>query len=109
MERFDSDSDNAERFMALAKRYSDFSELTPAMLHEFVAKVVVYEADRSNGYRQQEVEIHLNFIGKFEVPAWYEDEGQEEEAPLTPQEQQRAVWRAYKRKERERKGQTQTA
>jgi site-specific DNA recombinase len=38
------------------------------MLNEFVEKILVHEADYSSGERVQEVEIYLNFIGKFEVP-----------------------------------------
>ena len=38
------------------------------MLHEFVEKILVHAPDRSTGERVQEIEIYLNFIGKFEVP-----------------------------------------
>ena len=102
--QFDSDSVKADKFMELVKRYTDFSELTPAMLHEFVEKVVVHEADKSSGRREQQVDIYLNYIGQFEVPEGYEEEIIEEPAvPLTPTEEQRAKWREYKRRERERK------
>lgn len=98
--QFDSDSVRADRFMELVRRYTDFSELTPAMLHEFVEKVVVHEADRSSGRREQQVDIYLNYIGQFEVPEGYGDETGEPSLPMTPQEQQRAKWREYKRQER---------
>ncbi len=52
--------------MELVRRYTDFSELTPAMLHEFVEKVVVHEADKSSGVREQRVDIYLNYIGQEE-------------------------------------------
>lgn len=55
-------------FIELVKRYTDFSELTTPMLNEFVEKILVHEADYSSGERVQEVEIYLNFIGKFELP-----------------------------------------
>ena len=54
--------------MALAKKYTDFSELTTPMINEFVDKIVDHEADRSTGERTQEVDIYLKFIGKFDVP-----------------------------------------
>ena len=38
------------------------------MLNEFVEKILVHEAEYSNGERVQDVEIYLNFIGKFELP-----------------------------------------
>jgi len=36
--------------------------------NEFVEKVIVHEADKSSGKRIQKVDIHLNFIGNFELP-----------------------------------------
>ena len=102
--QFDSDSVRVDKFMELVKRYTDFSELTPAMLHEFVEKVIVFNGEKKNGVREQRVDIYLNYIGQFEVPEDYKDEVVEESAlPLTPTEQQRAIWREYKRRERERK------
>ena len=68
LELFERDSENVERFIALANRYTDFNELSPTMIAEFIEKIIVHEADRSSGEREQEVEIYLNFIGKFDVP-----------------------------------------
>ena len=50
------------------RKYTDFTELTAPMIHEFVEKILVHAPDRSTGERVQEIEIYLNFIGKFEVP-----------------------------------------
>jgi len=82
--------------MELVKRYTDFSELTPAMLHEFVEKVIVHECDKSSGKREQRVDVYLNYIGQFELPA-------EAEADDTESEERRAKWREYKREERAKK------
>ena len=65
---FQADNDRVDRFIDLVKRHTDFAELTPTMLAEFVEKIVVHERDKSSGERVQDVEIHLNFIGKFDVP-----------------------------------------
>lgn len=37
-------------------------------MNEFVEKVVIFEGDRSSGRRVQKIEIHLNFIGNFDIP-----------------------------------------
>ncbi len=66
---FTADSVRADRFMELAKRYTEFPVLSPLLLNEFIEKVVVHEADKSTGKRVQKVDIHLNFIGNFELPA----------------------------------------
>lgn len=68
LEDFEADTAKVDQFMALAKKYTDFSELTTPMINEFVDKIVVHEADRSSGERTQEVDIYLKFIGKFDVP-----------------------------------------
>ena len=68
LENFEADTAKVDHFMALAKKYTDFSELTTPMINEFVDKIVVHEADRSSGERVQEVDIYLKFIGKFDVP-----------------------------------------
>lgn len=38
------------------------------MIAEYIEKIVVHEADKSSGERQQQVVIYVNFIDKFEVP-----------------------------------------
>jgi len=44
-----------------------------------VEKVIVHEADKSTGKRIQKVDIHLNFIGNFELP--YTEQPPQEELP----------------------------
>ena len=58
-----------EQFLELAKKYTDFSELTTPMINEFIEKIIVHAPERIDGDRVQEVEIHLRFIGQFELPA----------------------------------------
>ena len=65
---FNADGVRADRFIEIVKRHTDFSELTAPMINEFVEKIIVHEADRSSGEREQKVDIYLNFIGRFEVP-----------------------------------------
>ena len=68
LDKFQEDTERAGQFLALAKKYTDFSELTPAMLHEFVDKILVHAPDKSSGERVQEVDIYFRFIGQFEIP-----------------------------------------
>ena len=55
--------------MELARKYTDFSELTTMMINEFIDKIIVHAPERIDGDRVQEVEIYLKFIGHFELPA----------------------------------------
>ena len=68
LDNYEADTARVDQFIALAKKYTDFSELTTPMINEFVDKIVVHEADKSSGERTQEVDIYLKFIGKFDVP-----------------------------------------
>ena len=68
IDTFNADSVKADKFIEIVNRHTNFDELTTPMLNEFVDKIIVHEADRSSGKRTQEVEIYLNFIGKFNAP-----------------------------------------
>jgi DNA invertase Pin-like site-specific DNA recombinase len=93
LDRFSEDGDKADRFIKIVRKYTDFTELTPAMLNEFVQKIVVHEAEgKRQGYgRFQRVEIFLSFIGKFEVPGYEETKPK----PFDPVEHQREIWRNH--------------
>ena len=54
---------NAKKFLNIAKKYSQITELTPQILHEFISKIVVHAPDRSSGRRVVQIDIHYNFIG----------------------------------------------
>jgi DNA invertase Pin-like site-specific DNA recombinase/membrane-bound lytic murein transglycosylase len=96
LERYREDGDRAEKFLDIVRRYTDFTELTPVMLNEFVDKIIVHEAVRINGKRTQKVDIYLNFIGKLELL------GHEETKPETNEalERKRERWREYYHKRR---------
>ncbi len=79
LEAFEADSEKAGRFIDVVRRYTEFETLTNAMLGEFVHKIMVHKADKSGGERVQQVDVYLNFIGRFDLPAV-------EEAPPTPEE-----------------------
>ena len=79
IERYNTDSVRADKFIELVKRHTEFTEFSASLLNEFVEKIIVHEATKNNGVREQEVEIYLNFIGKFDLP---EQEEQPEETPV---------------------------
>jgi hypothetical protein len=100
LEHYKEDSGRAEKFLEIVRRYTDFTELTPAMLNEFVDKIVVHEAVRTNGRRTQQVNIFLNFVGKLDIDLPRQEETEAE--PFDPVEHKRAQWRKYYYKKRER-------
>lgn len=98
LDAFSSDSVKGEKFIDIVSRYTDFAELTPQMLNEFVEKIIVHEADKSSGERHQQVDIYLNIIGKFEVPEEYDGLTEAEREEQRRIAEKRARKRAYNRK-----------
>lgn len=97
LETYMADNERINQFLALAKKYTDFSELTAPMINEFVEKIIVHQPVKIDGERSQEVEIHLRFIGNFQVPA--EEPTEEELAEMEKARKRRARAReAYQHK-----------
>ena len=62
---------NIKSFLKIVKKYTEPTELTPDILHEFVDKIVVHEADKSSGHRVQRIDVHYNFIGEIDFSPEY--------------------------------------
>lgn len=111
LDSFHADSARADRFIEIVKKYTDFSELTPQMIAEYIEKIIVHEADKSSGERQQQVDIYLNFIGKFEIPAPAPttEEIAAEEKAFRKREQRREAQRRYAAKKKQEQEQETAA
>ena len=68
LETYETDASRAAQFLALAKKYTDFTELTTPMINEFVEKIIVHAPEKIDGERTMEIDIYLKFIGRFDVP-----------------------------------------
>ena len=55
--------DNVNRFMRTIRKYGDINELTPDLVRNFIEKVVVHQAEKTDGKRKQVVEIFYNGVG----------------------------------------------
>ena len=83
IDAYQDNTDRSGKFLALAKKYTDFSTLTDDMILEFVDKIYVHAPDKSGVERIQEVEIYLKYIGKFELPSI------SDETPMSADEQKK--------------------
>ena len=92
---FDQDTDRAEQFLFLAKRYTDFSVLTNEMILEFVDRILVHGPTRVGGVKMQKVEIFLKHIGRVDLP--------EEEPPVPETPEELAREKQRKRREYDRR------
>ncbi|MCC8038979.1 MAG: DUF4368 domain-containing protein, partial [Bacteroidales bacterium] len=91
LDAYNEDNTRIDSFRSLVKKYTDFTELTPAMIHEFVDKILVHKPEKIDGERVQEVEIYLKYIGKVEIPA-----------PEMTQEEMEAEAKAKERRRKKR-------
>ena len=101
---YEADTSRVEQFLALAKKYRDFTELTTPMINEFIDRILVHAPTKDEyGDRCQEIEIYLNFIGRFFVPT--PEPSPEELAQMEAERKKRAANREkyYRRKERKAK------
>ena len=58
---------NVESFLSLARKYTDIQELTGEIIREFVEKIIVFKAEKVDGYRQQCIRIIYTTIGVIEI------------------------------------------
>ena len=61
------DSEGAEKWLALVRKYTKLTELNAVLLNELIEKILVHEAVKGeNGETEQEIEIYYRFVGKIE-------------------------------------------
>ncbi|MDL2254322.1 DUF4368 domain-containing protein, partial [Ruminococcaceae bacterium OttesenSCG-928-I18] len=60
---------NVDRFLTLVRKYTTIGELTPAIVHEFIEKIVVHEAEGGRKNRTQKVEILYANVGAIDCAA----------------------------------------
>lgn len=105
LQRLESESRNVEKFLVLTRRYTSFEELTPAMINEFVSKVLVHKTVGRGAHRVMQVDVYLNFIGKFTVPhepeVLSEEEKEARRIAEEKLERKRATNRAYMKRIRQ--------
>ncbi len=61
IEKSEAKKADTVKFINIVRKYTDLSELTPEIMHEFIEKIVVHAPDKSSGRRKQKIEIHLRF------------------------------------------------
>jgi hypothetical protein len=58
---------NIDRFLLAVRRYTDIQELTPAIIHELIDKIIIYEPENKRKNRVQRIEIIYNGIGAIDT------------------------------------------
>ena len=107
---FENAGGRAQKFLKLTERYAAFTDLTPAILNEFISRIEVHERDKKRAKQAiQHIGIYFNYIGKFEnevtqltEPTEQEIRQMREEIEEAKKEKSRAYHRQYSREYRAR-------
>jgi hypothetical protein len=100
VDTFAADSLRADKFIDIALRYTEFPELTPQLLNEFIDRVEVHEKDKSGDKVTQAFVNHFNFIGNFDVPEDYDELSPEERAEIEAEQARLDKKNAYEKERR---------
>lgn len=65
MQRIIGGQNNVERFLKLVKKYENITELTPAMINEFIDKILVHEPQEKVQTAPQRWRYILTMSGNF--------------------------------------------
>ena len=59
--------DDAKKWIAVVKQYSEPTDLTAELLNNMIEKIVIHEAIKHDGgFREQKIEIYYRFVGKID-------------------------------------------
>ena len=63
LQRANKQTANVSSFMKIIRKYTEITELTPEILHEFISRIVVHQAEVVDGHKKQMIEIIYNCVG----------------------------------------------
>ena len=59
---------NTDEFLKIVRKYSNFEELNPEILREFMDKIIVHHKENIAGKTVQKVEIFYKMIRQVKIP-----------------------------------------
>lgn len=66
----EQNNDNLKKFLKIVEHYLCIEELTPEILHSFIDKIYIDEAEIFDGKKMQGVRIVYNFVGAIVLPQY---------------------------------------
>jgi len=55
--------DETDKFLSIIRKYTYTNELDASILNEMIEKILIYDAEKVNGEKQQRVDIYYKFVG----------------------------------------------
>ncbi|MFQ9662863.1 MULTISPECIES: DUF4368 domain-containing protein [Lachnospiraceae] len=65
VDTYEQNKSDFDNFSAIIRKYVWIKELTPAIVNEFIKKIIVHAPEKVNGKRVQKVDIVFNFVGEI--------------------------------------------
>ncbi len=62
VDTYEQNKSDFDSFAAIIRKYVGIKELTPAIVNEFIKKIIVHAPEKVNGKRVQKVDIVFNFV-----------------------------------------------
>jgi DNA invertase Pin-like site-specific DNA recombinase len=67
-------AEGIDKFLATVRRYTtEIDKLTPAIVHEFIDRIIIHEPEQARGDRRQKVEIIYHRIGKIDLANLFDE------------------------------------
>ena len=67
LRRLAENNRNKENFISAVRMFMEMKELTPALLHELIERIEVYETEGTGKNRTQRIMIYYRFVGYIEI------------------------------------------
>lgn len=65
VDTYEQNMSDFDSFSAIIRKYVGIKELTPAIVNEFIKKIIVHAPEKVGGKRVQKVDIVFNFVGEI--------------------------------------------
>ena len=67
VDTYEQNKSDFDSFAVIIRKYVGITELTPAIVNEFIKKIVVHAPEKIDGKRFQKVDIVFNFVGEIHL------------------------------------------
>lgn len=67
LRRLAENNRNKENFISAVRKFMEMKELTPALLHELIERIEVFETEGTGKNRTQRIMIYYRFVGYIEI------------------------------------------
>ena len=57
-----------DKFFVLAEKYANITELTPTLVNELIAKIVVHSPEKRYSRKHVTLEVFFTYVGKIHIP-----------------------------------------